>query len=268
MRLCLMFRYKPVLDVIGQHLIITGNNHYRTSYSVCTDHSSKGGISHTLQAIFAQNLSSYTLENHLVSEAARLAITLNYQKPTDGAESHEKAAVFWVIYCLEKSLSFNDSLTSQITDFDIGCSIPEVPESVLEGCDWFLSYVTLARMLSISYETLFSVKAASNSTEQFSVGIRQVYAGLERWRMSIPTVFRPGKLVDLHGVSPTLARMLLHQHFSYHSSVMAISRLAIHIGEPNILSADGIGKSSLIRAARTVLELTRFTESKTWSSLW
>ena len=263
-----MFRYEPVPKVIAQCLTTIGNNHYRMSYSVFSNHISKGSISNTLQAIFSQNLSSYTLENYLVSQAARLAITLNFQKPTDGADSHEKATVFWVIYCLEKLLSFNDSLTSLIIDFDIGCSIPEVPESVFEGCDWFLSSVTLARMLSISYETLFSVKAAYNSAEQFCVGIRQVYAGLECWRMSIPKVFRPGESVDLHGVSPTLGRILLHQHFSYHSSLMAISRLAIHIGEPNVLSADGIGKRSLMQAARTVLELTRFTESKTWSSLW
>jgi hypothetical protein len=86
--------------------------------------------------------------------------------------------------------------------------------------------------------------------------------------MSIPESFRPGESVGLHGVSPTLTRILLHQHLSYHCVLMAISRLAIHIGEPNVLLGDGIGKTSLIRAARQVLELTRFIEPKVYCPLW
>jgi hypothetical protein len=83
--------------------------------------------------------------------------------------------------------------------------------------------------------------------------------------MSIPESFRPGESVGLHGVSPTLSRILLHQHLSYHCVLMAISRLAIHIGQPNI---DGIGETSLIRAARQTLELTRFIEPKVYCPLW
>jgi hypothetical protein len=155
-----------------------------------------------------------------------------------------------------------------LVDFDIGCSIPEVPESVLEGCDLFLSSVTLARILSISYETLFSVKAAYNSAEQLIVGIRQVYVGLERWRMSIPKMFRPGESVELNGVSTTICRILLHQHYSYQSVLMAISRLAIHIGEPSVLLQDGIGRHGLIQAARLIIELTRVMEPKVYTSIW
>ncbi|TVY48402.1 putative transcriptional regulatory protein [Lachnellula occidentalis] len=221
-----------------------------------------------VQAIFSQNLSGYTLENYLVSEAIRLAITTNIHKPIHCADSRKKAILFWVIYCLEKPLCFNDGLTSLIVDSDIGCSVPEVSESVVEGYDWFLSSVTLARMLSIAYETLFSVKAANNSAEQFRVGISQVYAGLECWTMSIPKKFRPGESIKLHNVSITLTTTLLYQHFYYQNAMMAISRLAIHIGEPSILSEVGIGKSGLIKAARTILELTKYTDPKAWSPLW
>lgn len=214
---------------------------------------------------------------------------LNFHKTMGSTESCEKAAVFWVIYFLEKTLCFNDASTSVImelisafkcsisvannvlqllVDFDIGCLIPKISEAVFEGCDWFLSSVTLARMLSISYETLFAVKATSNPVEQQILCIRQVYAGLERWKMSIPKPCRPGESVELHGISPTLSRILLHQHLSYYSVLMAISRLAIHIGEPNGLSEDRIGKKSLIRAACQVLELTRFIELKDYCPLW
>lgn len=219
-------------------------------------------------AIFSQNLSSYTLENFLVSKAARIAMHLNFNKETGKNDSDETAAAFWVIYCLEKSLSFNDALSSLIVDFDISCSIPKNSESVIEGQDWFLSAVTLARIQSIAYETLFSVKATANSVEQLCIGIKQVHAGLEHWKMSLPEFFRPGGIGELHSVSSNLGRILVYQHFTYHSVVMSISRLSVRVGEPRLLSDEGIGKSSLIQAARLVLELARFTVPKVYSSIW
>jgi hypothetical protein len=154
-----------------------------------------------------------------------------------------------------------------IVDFDISCSIPEVPESIIEGHDWFLSAVTLGRIQSLAYEMLFSVKASSNTIDQIYTAVRRVYAGLEHWRLSLPIMFHPSESTELYSVSPILGRILLYQHFCYHSVLMAISRLSIHIGEPNLLSAEGIGRVSLIRAARQVLELIRFTVPKVYSSL-
>lgn len=106
--------------------------------------------------------------------------------------------------------------------------------------------------------------------EQQVLCIREVYASLEQWKMNLPESFRPGesRSVKLHGISSTLGRILLHQHMSYHSVVMAISRLAIHIGEPSGLSRDGIGKKSLARAAQQILQLTRFIELNVYCPLW
>jgi hypothetical protein len=79
--------------------------------------------------------------------------------------------------------------------------------------------------------------------------------------MSIPQQFRPGEPIQFNSISPILSRILLHQHLSYQSLLMALSRLAIHLGEPD-------GKKSLVRAARQILELTRFIDLKIYCPLW
>jgi len=85
--------------------------------------------------------------------------------------------------------------------------------------------------------------------------------------MSIPKIFRPGESIKLHNVSITLTTTLLYQHFDYQNTLVAISRLSIPTREPSILSEDGIGKGGFIKAARTILELTKYTDLKAWSPL-
>jgi hypothetical protein len=79
--------------------------------------------------------------------------------------------------------------------------------------------------------------------------------------MSIPQHLRPGESVQLHNISPTLSKILLHQHFSYYSVLTALSRLSVHLGESD-------AQRSLVRAARQVLELTRFIDTKAYCPLW
>ncbi|OAP56265.1 hypothetical protein AYL99_09444 [Fonsecaea erecta] len=219
----------------------------------------------TAMAIFSQNMSSFQFKEDLLSEAARLARCLQLHKSDQADESR----TFWVIYQLEKSWCFQNSRTSLIADFDIDCLPPTTPDPLRSGHDWFLSSVRLARLLSVCYEELFSVKATMSTVDQKRSKIQTFYTALQTWKESIPAQWRPDIIVGIpDGQGPESRAVLIHLNFTYYSIVIALARLAIHCGIEGDLSGFGTGEVMLRRAARAILELTSLIDLKAYTSLW
>lgn len=161
-----------------------------------------------------------------------------------------------------------------IPDYDIGCPIPEVPESVFGNCNWFLSAIGFSRVLSQAYTSLFSVSASIQSTDAYHVAIENIESRLERWRMSIPLRFRPGKPSDGKdgkpagsGPLPVLTSLphsfrttVLRINFNYYGLVIALARLKIHICKQDQSSQQEESKRLLMDTARAIVEESKNVE--------
>lgn len=158
-----------------------------------------------------------------------------------------------------------------ILDHDVGCPIPDVPESVFGGYNWFLSAIGFGRILSQAYTSLFSVSAAIQTTEMYHMAIEEIETRLERWRMAIPVQFRPGiPSHDKEGgcsystdcaysallpfVEPSFKMAILQTNFHYYGLIIALARLKMHIGTREQSRQQERYKRLLMDTARAVVE--------------
>ncbi|KAF5855708.1 hypothetical protein ETB97_008578 [Aspergillus alliaceus] len=162
---------------------------------------------------------------------------------------------------MEKHLCFQRQSASMIPDYDIGCPIPDVPESVFGDYNWFLSAIGFGRILSQAYTSLFSVSAAIQPTEAYHIAIKEIEARLERWRMAVPIDFRPGMPLQEQNVpasssfsEPSLKMIVLQTSFSYYGLIIALARLKIHIGRQSHSQQQETSKRLLMDTARAIVE--------------
>ncbi|QGA14992.1 hypothetical protein EYB26_002648 [Talaromyces marneffei] len=220
----------------------------------------------TAMCIFAQNLSCIQIEQTLISEAARMAGALGYNRATMNDSAHRN---FWVVYILEKTFSFFSSVSSIISDRDIGCPIPEIQEAVHGGVDWFYLFARFARLVSGAYDMLYTVSATTKTPEEFYESIDMVYQDLEKWRLSVPKDLRPGDPFRPESCnSPWTITVSLRAHFFYTSLIMSLCRLTLHLGagteSPRIEEA----KKRLMYTARHIIELTHYIDMQPHTSIW
>ncbi|RYP51615.1 hypothetical protein DL768_003122 [Monosporascus sp. mg162] len=168
---------------------------------------------------------------------------------------------------MEKQDRFQARGSSTIADYDIGCRIPSVPESVFGGYNWFLSAIRFCRVISVAYETLFSVTASMNATESQLKAVNHVRGLLESWRQSIPVDFRPreqlhkGRLTDRR----TKLAAVLTQYYYYHL-IIALERLTLLLDRGDEARREE-SKRDLMHAARTIIELIRFVDAEPYTPI-
>lgn len=155
------------------------------------------------------------------------------------------------------------ALTSNqmIPDYDIGCPIPDVPESIFGKYNWFLSAISFGRILSQTYTSLFSVSAATQATEAYHIAIEEIEARLERWRTLVPIDFRPGMPFQEQNVptsspfpEPSFKIIVLQTSFSYYGLIIALARLKMQIGRQDQSRRQEESKRLLMDTARAVVE--------------
>jgi hypothetical protein len=151
-----------------------------------------------------------------------------------------------------------------LVDYDIGCPIPDTPEANMQGINLFLIIVRGSRILSKSYQTLFSVSATMNSAEQYLKAIDSVRNDMDRWVSSIPDRFRPG--LPFRNENSNFA--LLRLHFVYHALAMALSRLELHVGAQKRGQRMENARKQLMDTARTVVKLTTYIDLKPYTPMW
>lgn len=154
-----------------------------------------------------------------------------------------------------------------IGDYDIGCPVPQVTASTRGEYNWFLSSIRLSRILSVAYETLFSVSASTRTAASQLAALVNARTSLEKWRMLVPVAFRPLEALDsTHLMDPKTKRIALSTQYYYYHIVIAIERLSIRLGgdEETLLEER---HSRLVQAARTVIELTRFIDVEPYTPI-
>lgn len=221
-------------------------------------------------AIFAHNSACLQIGNMLTAEAARIVQLLGFNKATCQEENEDAChRTFWVIYILEKTMCFACSKASILSDFDIGCPIPEAPEAIFQGFDWFFTMARFSRLISRAYETLFSISATMNTAETTYANIDRTSDELDRWRLSIPESFRPGEPFQMkHFPDHVSMAVAVRIRYHYESIIIALSRKTLHVEGENASSRRSSSKNALMNAARTVVELTRYIDTEAHAPIW
>ncbi|EXJ56385.1 uncharacterized protein A1O5_12652, partial [Cladophialophora psammophila CBS 110553] len=222
------------------------------------------------QAIFALNYSSLQLETLCVTEAARAVITLGLHKKTLDLESDiEGRRTFWVVYCIEKEYAFNSTLASFISDGDIGCPLPSAQHSLLEGFDWLHCWAWFSRILSRTYDTLFSITATLNTEDDYLSYLACINHDLNAWRQSVPEIFRPEVPIRQHRMRhPVMKELALRSHLAYYNLRICLSRLTIHVTHDKGSQRRSEAKRDLMLAARSIVELMQFCALEPYSPVW
>ncbi|KAG6025860.1 hypothetical protein E4U19_002950 [Claviceps sp. Clav32 group G5] len=210
----------------------------------------------TAMSVFATNACCLQLEDTLIGEAARMALSLRYHKSANASVSQMRT--FWVVYYMEKHSCFQNRMSSIISDDDIACPIPPAPDSMFEKFNWFLSAIRFARISSIAYTTLFTVSARRQSQDSYLKAIDHVYQRLEDWRLSIPDGFRPGE--TFHHLSMLagsgIKLVAVQTQYLYFSMRVVLERLVMRVASQQDVRREN-SKLYLMWAARTIIELTR-----------
>lgn len=216
-----------------------------------------------------------------------MALRLRYHTSAIEENQEECRRIFWVIYHLEKQDSFQarrasvrphssyvgnvkqqaDTLWQVIADYDIGCPVPLAAASTVGEYDWFLSSIRFARILSTTYEALFSVSASTRPAASHFAGIDNVRTSLERWRLLVPVEFRPQEpLHHTHLVDPKTKHIALSTHYYYHHLVIAIERLSLRLGGDRGTHQEEC-HHRLVQTAKAVIELTRFIDVEPYTPI-
>ncbi|CAN9473644.1 unnamed protein product [Alternaria alternata] len=129
----------------------------------------------------------------MVSEGAKKAQTLGYNRST-APGNDERNRTFYVLYFLEKNMSFNIGRCSTIMDSDISSAIPTQPLSCSgTSFDWTRASIRISRLLSRIYASLFSVSVRGRPKAYYNTTIHNLKSELGAWAKTIPVELRPGQ---------------------------------------------------------------------------
>ncbi|CEJ61020.1 hypothetical protein PMG11_09566 [Penicillium brasilianum] len=212
----------------------------------------------TAMAVFCLNLSGTQIQGKIISEAARVAQRAFLHKPSGGIDAAARSRVFWVVYYIEKTVTFHHGTTSFITDCDIGSPVPTIQESVLGDFDWFLTAIRFARLYSRISTDLFSISATNKSTATYLVNIDELEGLLEQLRRAIPRQFQPGTKLRPQAFSHSCGMLAaLRVHYHYHELKIALHRLKLHVTRDQTTSQSRSAITNMMNSARAVIEATR-----------
>ncbi|KKK17221.1 hypothetical protein AOCH_004670 [Aspergillus ochraceoroseus] len=212
----------------------------------------------TSMAIFSLNLSCMQIQGKIISEAARMAQRAELNKAAAGTDQAARCRAFWVIYYIEKTVSFHHGTTSLIFDSDIGSPVPFIPDAIFDGFDWFLASIRVARLYSRTFTELFSINATTNSKLSYLSKIDQIEEILEHQRQDIPSHFRPGHELRTESFqNPHEIIAALRIHFHYHELQIALCRLKLHITREQSSPQSLTATKNMMDSARAIVELTR-----------
>ncbi|KAE8415355.1 hypothetical protein BDV36DRAFT_285379 [Aspergillus pseudocaelatus] len=211
-------------------------------------------------------LNTDLLEVQIISEAARVAQRAFLNKASTSSDATIRSRAFWVVYYIEKTVTFHHGTTSFIVDCDIGSPIPFVQEAVFGDFDWFLTSVRFARLYSRTFTDLFSISATTNSKTTYLAKINELEMLLEQQCQIIPPQFQPGtKLRPQTFAHPCEIAAALRVHYHYHELKIALHRLKIHVTRDQSSSQSPSDMVEMMNSARAVIDLTRviYQESST-----
>ncbi|KAH6970939.1 fungal-specific transcription factor domain-containing protein [Ilyonectria sp. MPI-CAGE-AT-0026] len=245
-----------------------------------------------VMTVFAQGMSSpQRLEYTLSSAASRLAqsLALNHRPPPEWAltesEQRERNRIFWVVYCLDKTIALRCGRPPVIHDDEISCSFPHGLQVVQGGdlgtettaqgqsFDFFLCLTKLARICGTITHELYSASALHSPSSQLHAKSTKILRNVESWRHSLPTEIQPGKPFGrVCGIAGPSRTQLLVLHYSYYYVLCAIYRRFTPMftqGEKEAWNpVSESANISHIEAARSMVLLTRYLDIESFTPGW
>ena len=193
-------------------------------------------------ALFVQGSSDSRTASVLISEAARLSLTLGFHRKSfyHGmdlviAERHKRA--FWIAYILDKDMSIKTGMPSTYNDDDISLEYTN-PDSL--GCPGkifsstlgvegtvFRLRTQLAVIESKIQNKLYSEKSAECNANQLLQAVMELDYRLEDWKGKVPSDIKPGNTI-WSTVTPRNEPILL-LHFVYYRAMSAVHGFAAHL---------------------------------------
>ncbi|KAI1418134.1 fungal-specific transcription factor domain-containing protein [Hypoxylon sp. FL1857] len=186
-----------------------------------------------------------TIASSLIGSAVKLAhkLRLHQSKSNalfDAEASLQRARIFWIVYILDREISFRtcDPPLQQENDHDI--TIPSstqgnglvyfVTKSGTEvRLDIFQTWIHLARIQGTIYERLYSVHAETQPVDTQQRNSKMIHGMLIEWLATIPAELQPDNLVDM---SPRPAvSQLVALHFSCLACFLQTHRVGSHDAE-------------------------------------
>lgn len=156
-----------------------------------------------------------------------------------------------------------------IPDYDIGCPVPGPPDTVPGQLDWLLTTARLGRLMSRTYECLFSVSAVQMHTGARIAAIDSMSRELEAWNRTLPEPYQPGDSIRFSkSKNPCAQDMALQIRFIYYALVMSMCRLRIHLMVDQPSETNQETKRQLMEAARAVIYHTRYIEHEAHVPVW
>ncbi|GKZ51372.1 hypothetical protein AbraIFM66951_005519 [Aspergillus brasiliensis] len=168
---------------------------------------------------------------------------------------------------MDKQYNFQARSSSTISDLDVGCPIPPTPDSIVDGYDWFITSIRISRIFSITYDSFFSVTASTQSAASLLPAINQIKNMLEDWRQSIPLAYRPREALQRTVFTELGTKEIaIRTHFYYLHLVIALERMKLHLSSEKHTTDESL--RTLLSAARTVVELTRFIDVEPYTPVF
>ncbi|EGU81792.1 hypothetical protein FOXB_07694 [Fusarium oxysporum f. sp. conglutinans Fo5176] len=223
----------------------------------------------TTVAVYCLGVTCISIEHRIMTEMARMAQDL---APSLCKSPYSKAfyRVFWVVYVIEKIMSFHFGRPSAIIDANIVVHIPYIPESHLGALNWAHILAQQSRLLSRAMNTLFCPGLCHRGSQYFLVTIDQLLEDLEQWRASIAEEFRPGYPSQFNLLRrPMHGTVGIWINYLYYSLKLILLRSRLQIDS---YQGNGLGKIShsdqLIEVSRSVLEIVTYVDVEPSTPLW
>ncbi|KAI8714172.1 Fungal-trans domain-containing protein [Fusarium sp. LHS14.1] len=225
-----------------------------------------------IMAVYSMSVEGFRYETLFITEAARAAVLMGKTGMQNPEDELARRRTFWIIYCLEKELSFHTTTASSnaqlICDDEVCCLLPP-PERVLaDGIDWIRTWAGLCRIMSRAYTSLFSPGSRARSEEQRLAEIKSVEADTKAWKQSMPDSLRPGEpLQRFHFSQPSARAIALRIHLLYHGFISSLARYTLHTcrNGPSEQLADA--RWSLMVAAQSTVSLTQYIPQEPFTSM-
>ncbi|KAJ3523669.1 hypothetical protein NM208_g12361 [Fusarium decemcellulare] len=243
-----------------------------------------------VMTVFSQGLSSpQRLEFTLSSASARMAqsLALHQFAPPEWSltdeEQSERNRVFWVVYCLDKTIALRCGRPPVLNDNDISCPFPHGAVQVLHNernatgngheVDVLLCAVKIARVCGMITNKLYSVSGLGLPLSDLQLAAVGILESLESWRTSLPSSMRPGKQIGrIRGLSHTAQMQLLVIHSTYYYTLCAVYRrftpMFTKDGKDSRDFVSQLAPVSHIESARSIILLTKFFDIESFTPGW
>lgn len=154
-------------------------------------------------------------------------------------------------------------------DYDIGSPVPTTIDTDIEGFDIFSTFVRCSRLLSKAYQTLFSISATLNSTNQYNALIDTLYDDLNYWKSSIPRIFQPGKTFYEHPERRSCSTlMVLRLYYAYYALITSLARLDLRINTDTSSRRKTRADMLLLHATHMIIQLTKYITMQPSTQIW